>query len=73
MENVCANSLRKDLIENQFDLREWTQSAVQDYFEFCLRKEVLPRMDIENGIVELKGSPANVSSNCLKKSSRILM
>jgi hypothetical protein len=73
METTCANSLRKDSIKNQFNLREWTQSAIQSYFEFCLRKEVLPKMDIETGIVELKGSPADVSNNCLKESSRSLM
>ncbi len=74
MEEVCKNSLIKFLIKNQSDLREWTQSTVKDYFEFCVgKKQVLPRMDIGNGIVELKGSATDVSRNCLGESSRILM
>ncbi|CAF1174937.1 unnamed protein product [Didymodactylos carnosus] len=61
MEEVCKNSLIKSLIENTSDLREWTQSTVKRYFEFCVGvKQVLPRMDIGNGIVELKGSAAHV-------------
>ena len=73
MKTVCENSLTKYLISNQDDLREWKQSTIQDYFEFCVKKQVLPRMDIENGTIELKGSPAGVSSNCSKKSSQISM
>lgn len=67
MKTVCENSLTKYLISNQHDLREWTQPTIQDYFEFCVKKQVLSRMDIENGIIELKGSPTGVSTNCLKK------
>jgi len=62
METFCANSLRNDSIKNQFDLREWAQSAIESYFQFCLRKNVLLKMNIELGIVELTGTPTDVSN-----------
>ncbi|CAF1061986.1 unnamed protein product [Didymodactylos carnosus] len=74
MERVCENSLIKSVITNIFDLREWTQSTIQEYFTFCVwKKQVLPKVDIENGIVELKGSAVDVSSNCVDESSQILL
>lgn len=68
VEKVCENSLIKSLIKNICDLREWEKSTIQDYFKFCVwEKQVLTKIDIKNGIVELQGSAADVSSLCDNK------
>ncbi|CAF2225875.1 unnamed protein product [Rotaria magnacalcarata] len=61
MERVCERTLINSVIENISELCEWTQSTIQDYFKFCMwEKQVLPKMDITKGIVELKGTAADV-------------
>ncbi|CAF5208886.1 unnamed protein product, partial [Rotaria magnacalcarata] len=60
MERVCERTLINSVIENISELCEWTQSTIQDYFKFCVwEKQVLPKMDITKGIVELKGTAAD--------------
>ncbi|CAF3398745.1 unnamed protein product [Rotaria socialis] len=61
METVCESTLIKSVIKNISELCEWTQSTIQDYFKFCVwEKQVLPKMDITEGSVELKGTAADV-------------
>ncbi|CAF1115474.1 unnamed protein product, partial [Didymodactylos carnosus] len=53
-------------LDQKSDLCEWRQSTLNRYFQFCLQRNVLVKMDIENGTIELEG-PSESSINEAEK------
>ncbi|CAF3295032.1 unnamed protein product [Rotaria socialis] len=38
------------------DMSDWPQDVIQKYYDYCLQRRVIPTLDIENSILDLKGS-----------------
>ncbi|CAM4906998.1 unnamed protein product [Rotaria socialis] len=43
------------------DMSDWPQDVIQKYYDYCLQRRVIPTLDIENSILDLKGSKDAVS------------
>ncbi len=48
----CSSKLH---LTEKTDMADWPQSAIQQYYEYCLKKRVIPTLDIQNSILDLMG------------------
>ncbi|CAF1395468.1 unnamed protein product [Didymodactylos carnosus] len=55
IEEICKKRFLRLVLDNKTDVREWSTKHVKTYYKFCLRRHVLPQLDIENAKIELQG------------------
>ena len=48
-------------LTDKTDLIDWSQETIKTFFVFCLQKNVVPTMDIDNGTLDLVGLKEAVS------------
>ncbi|CAF0879818.1 unnamed protein product [Didymodactylos carnosus] len=53
----CSSKLKWT---DKHDLKDWSQLTVNKYYQYCLRKKILPNLDIEQGNLELNGPKDSV-------------
>ena len=66
--NACQNKIQvwaqslscKLHLTDKVDMAEWPQNVIQKYYEYCLKRQVIPTLDIENSILDLMGTKDTV-------------
>ena len=50
--HACSAKLH---FTDKTDVADWPQDAIQKYYNYCLDKRVIPKLDIQNCILDLTG------------------
>jgi hypothetical protein len=53
---LCSKTFR----ETKSDMLNWTQVAINKYYDYCLKQRVIPKLDLDKTILELVGSKDGV-------------
>ncbi|CAM4776475.1 unnamed protein product [Rotaria magnacalcarata] len=56
IKQLARSSSFKVHLTDTNDVSDWPQDVIQKYYDYCLQRRVIPTLDIENSILDLKGS-----------------
>ena len=59
-------------LSNKDDVGDWSQDTIGKYYEYCLRKRVIPTLDIQRATLDLVGPKDAVSYSLYATSWNLL-